>query len=176
MITKDMIIADFMEQYPEKVYILREIGFPCIGCFLSAEETLEMGCMEAGIDVYELIDKSIVEEPPISVKEGGIIKKGYNTESYNKFLASAKPTLDKRAADEKLYNKYIKTQKDIAFFEKEDGTEVQVNLDDLSPQYQDLIKLSKTFKKVKNTLVNPRMWDEPGSSSSRSGSKLSSVI
>ena len=31
-------------------------------------------------DIYELIDKSIVEEPPISVKEGGIIKKGYNEE------------------------------------------------------------------------------------------------
>ena len=31
-------------------------------------------------DIYELIDKSIVEEPPISVKEGGIIKKGYNSE------------------------------------------------------------------------------------------------
>ena len=41
------------------------------------------------------------------------VKKGYNTESYNKFLASAKPTLDKRAADEKLYNKYIKTQKKL---------------------------------------------------------------
>ena len=31
-------------------------------------------------DVYELIDKSIVEEPPISVKEGGIIKLGYDPE------------------------------------------------------------------------------------------------
>ena len=31
-------------------------------------------------DIYELIDKSIVEEPPISVKEGGIIKQGYNKE------------------------------------------------------------------------------------------------
>jgi len=31
-------------------------------------------------DVYELIDKSIVDEPPISVKEGGIIKDGYNDE------------------------------------------------------------------------------------------------
>ena len=31
-------------------------------------------------DVYELIEKSIVEEPPISVKEGGIIKLGYNPE------------------------------------------------------------------------------------------------
>ena len=31
-------------------------------------------------DVYELIEKSIVEEPPISVKEGGLIKIGYNEE------------------------------------------------------------------------------------------------
>ena len=29
-------------------------------------------------DIHELIEKSIVDEPPISVKEGGIIKKGYN--------------------------------------------------------------------------------------------------
>ncbi len=29
-------------------------------------------------DVYQLIEEAIVEEPPISVKEGGIIKKGYN--------------------------------------------------------------------------------------------------
>ena len=31
-------------------------------------------------DIYELIDKSIVDEPPISVKEGGLIKSGYNDE------------------------------------------------------------------------------------------------
>ena len=31
-------------------------------------------------DVYELIEESIVEEPPISVKEGGLIKLGYNEE------------------------------------------------------------------------------------------------
>ena len=31
-------------------------------------------------DIYELIEKSIVDEPPISVKEGGIIKKGFNKE------------------------------------------------------------------------------------------------
>lgn len=31
-------------------------------------------------DIYELIEKSIVEEPPISVKEGGLIKLGYNEE------------------------------------------------------------------------------------------------
>ena len=31
-------------------------------------------------DITELIEKSIVEEPPITVKEGGIIKLGYNDE------------------------------------------------------------------------------------------------
>jgi len=31
-------------------------------------------------DIYELIDKSIVDNPPIFVKEGGLIKKGYNKE------------------------------------------------------------------------------------------------
>ena len=29
-------------------------------------------------DLYELIDKSIEDDPPVTVKEGGIIKKGYN--------------------------------------------------------------------------------------------------
>lgn len=29
-------------------------------------------------DIYEIIDDAIVEDPPISVKEGGIIKKGYD--------------------------------------------------------------------------------------------------
>lgn len=31
-------------------------------------------------DIYELIDKSIVDDPPLSVKEGGLIKKGYKPE------------------------------------------------------------------------------------------------
>lgn len=31
-------------------------------------------------DVFELIDSSIVEDPPITIKEGGIIKDGYNAE------------------------------------------------------------------------------------------------
>lgn len=31
-------------------------------------------------DLYELIDKSIIEDPPIPIKEGGIIKDGFNAE------------------------------------------------------------------------------------------------
>jgi len=29
-------------------------------------------------DVYEIIDKAIVDDPPVAVKEGGIIKEGFN--------------------------------------------------------------------------------------------------
>ena len=31
-------------------------------------------------DIVQLIDNAIVEDPPISVKEGGIIKRGYSEE------------------------------------------------------------------------------------------------
>ena len=31
-------------------------------------------------DIADLIDSAIVEEPPISIKDGGIIKQGYNEE------------------------------------------------------------------------------------------------
>ncbi|MEN2776888.1 DNA mismatch repair protein MutS [Acetivibrio clariflavus] len=31
-------------------------------------------------DVYEIIDRAICDDPPVSVKEGGIIKEGYNKE------------------------------------------------------------------------------------------------
>ena len=31
-------------------------------------------------DIYELIARAIVDEPPVSIKEGGIIKQGYNDE------------------------------------------------------------------------------------------------
>ena len=31
-------------------------------------------------ETYDLIDKAIIEDPPITIKEGGIIKQGYNEE------------------------------------------------------------------------------------------------
>ena len=41
------------------------------------------------------------------------VKKGYSTESYKNFLSYAKPTLDKRAENKKLNDKYLKTQKKL---------------------------------------------------------------
>lgn len=43
-----------------------------------------MDCLE---DIYDLIEKSIQDEPPIMIREGGMIKKGYN-EDVDKFRLS----------------------------------------------------------------------------------------
>ena len=32
-------------------------------------------------DIYELIDQAILEDPPVTVREGGIIKDGYHEEA-----------------------------------------------------------------------------------------------
>ena len=54
-------------------------------------------------DVYTLIDVSIVEEPPISVKEGGLIKLGYNEEidEYKKASTEGKNWIIELEAREK---------------------------------------------------------------------------
>ena len=37
--------------------------------------------LEPLTDIYELLDASIAEDPPITIKEGGLIKEGYNEEA-----------------------------------------------------------------------------------------------
>ena len=54
-------------------------------------------------DVHALIDAAIVEEPPISVKEGGLIKLGYNEEidGYKKASTEGKTWIIELEAKEK---------------------------------------------------------------------------
>ncbi|MGV3488329.1 MAG: DNA mismatch repair protein MutS [Tuberibacillus sp.] len=59
-----------LEQVPEIIRTLKSIEDDAIQAF--AEE------MDPCSDVCELINRSIVEDPPISVKEGGMIRDGYN--------------------------------------------------------------------------------------------------
>ena len=54
---KDTKIGDILENAPEKVNILLEIGMHCIGCPASQMETLEEACEVHGIDVDEVIEK-----------------------------------------------------------------------------------------------------------------------
>ena len=54
-------------------------------------------------DIFELIDSAIVEEPPIAITEGGIIKLGYNEEvdTYRKATTEGKTWLIELEAKEK---------------------------------------------------------------------------
>lgn len=70
---RDLIsLKNSVKQLPEVKEILSKTESGMLKELYEELDTLQ--------DVYELIEKSIVEEPPISVKEGGIIKLGYDPE------------------------------------------------------------------------------------------------
>ena len=62
-ITKDNIIGDVLDEYPETAQFFLEIGMHCLGCPSAQMETLEEAAMVHGIDVDELMAKiAAVEE------------------------------------------------------------------------------------------------------------------
>ena len=70
---RDLIsLKNSLKNLPELKQLLKD----------TSSELLQDAYQELDVlsDIEELIDKAIVEEPPISIKEGGIIKKGYNAE------------------------------------------------------------------------------------------------
>ena len=70
---RDMIsLKCSVAQLPELKKILAETASPLLQQIHTNLDMLE--------DIHDLIEESIVEEPPLTIKEGGIIKKGYNEE------------------------------------------------------------------------------------------------
>lgn len=65
-------LSSALRQVPEIISILSEVKSPLLVQLLKNIDSLE--------DVTELIDSSIVEDPPFSVREGGIICDGYDQE------------------------------------------------------------------------------------------------
>ncbi len=65
-------LAGAVEKLPQIKSLLSECSSSMLRNIYQNLDTLE--------DIYTMIDEAIVEEPPFSVKEGGIIKTGYNTE------------------------------------------------------------------------------------------------
>ncbi len=70
---RDLIsLKNSAKQLPEIKEILSRVKSPLLEELYAELDVLK--------DIYRLIDKTIAEEPPISVKEGGLIKKGYDKE------------------------------------------------------------------------------------------------
>ena len=49
-VTKDMVIADVLRQYPDVAVIMLEHGLHCVGCHANVYDTIEAGCKVHGID------------------------------------------------------------------------------------------------------------------------------
>lgn len=54
---KETRIGEILEQAPEKINILLEVGMHCVGCPASQMETIEEACIVHGIDPEEVIEK-----------------------------------------------------------------------------------------------------------------------
>ncbi len=57
MVTKDMIIAEVLDNYPETAPLFLEIGMHCLGCPSARGESVEQACMVHGADCDALIEK-----------------------------------------------------------------------------------------------------------------------
>ncbi|MCQ2513885.1 MAG: DUF1858 domain-containing protein [Ruminococcus sp.] len=55
-ITKNSIIGDVLDQYPDTAELFFSIGMHCLGCPASRGETIEEACMVHNADVDELVN------------------------------------------------------------------------------------------------------------------------
>ena len=70
---RDMItLKNSLSKLPDLKKVLSNVNSPMLKDLYENLDELQ--------DIYELVDKSIVEDPPMTVKDGGIIKLGYNEE------------------------------------------------------------------------------------------------
>jgi hybrid cluster-associated redox disulfide protein len=68
IITKTMLIGEIASKYPETVEVMFKHGMHCIGCGMTAYETLEQGCMGHGMS-EEDVDKMVEEMNKIAAKK-----------------------------------------------------------------------------------------------------------
>ncbi len=61
MVTKDMLISEIIENYPDVAeFLIFEYGLHCVGCVVASFETLEQGALAhdiKGNDLDEMIDQ-----------------------------------------------------------------------------------------------------------------------
>jgi len=56
MITREMLIGDIVNTYPEAAGILMSCGMHCLGCPASQAESLEEACMVHGLNANEVLE------------------------------------------------------------------------------------------------------------------------
>ena len=56
-VTKNSIIGDFLDAYPDTAEFFFAIGMHCLGCPASRGESIEQACAVHGKDADELVEK-----------------------------------------------------------------------------------------------------------------------
>ena len=56
-ITKQAVIGDVLDAYPESAKYFLEMGMHCLGCPSARGETIEEACMVHGVSADELVEK-----------------------------------------------------------------------------------------------------------------------
>ncbi len=71
---RDLIsFKNSLEMLPHIKQILKEFTYPLV-----KELDSDLDCLE---DLYQLLERAIVEDPPVTVREGGMIKEGFNEDA-----------------------------------------------------------------------------------------------
>ncbi len=123
-----MAFKSSLQMLPHIHYILMDMHSPLLQEIQTELDTLE--------DLYKLIDKSIIEEPPLAMKEGGIIKEGYHNDvdTLRKAKSEGKNWLAQLEAEERektgIKNMKIKYNKVFGYY-----LEVTNANKDLVPDY-----------------------------------------
>lgn len=149
---RDLIaFRNSMEALPGIAMVLREFS---MGYFPEIKEKLD--CLE---DLCDLIQRAIVDEPPITVREGGMIKDGFSDELdvLKKAKTDGKRWLAEYEASEKektgIKNLRIKYNKVFGYY-----LEVTNSYKDLVPEYyirrQTLANAERYTTEELNTLAN----------------------
>ena len=77
-----LILKSSIENLPQLEKILKNSDSLYLRQIYDELDTLE--------DIFKLIDKAIVDDPPFSVREGGMIKQGYSPEADSLIQAKIK--------------------------------------------------------------------------------------
>ncbi len=56
LITKNTLIKEIVEEYPETLDVLTNYGMHCLACAAQTNESLEMACKMHDLDVNRVVD------------------------------------------------------------------------------------------------------------------------
>ena len=56
LITKDMGLVEVLRRFPQTLPVFSKYGIHCIGCSMSAFETIEQGAQAHGINVKKFVE------------------------------------------------------------------------------------------------------------------------